>query len=41
MVNAPMFGRTIDVELGAFDIKTLLIPDDAAAPVKEVLFTEW
>ncbi|MBQ4089054.1 MAG: alpha-mannosidase [Clostridia bacterium] len=41
VVNAPMFGRTIDVELGAFDIKTLLIPDDAAAPVKEVLFTEW
>jgi len=41
VIEAPMFGRTIEVELGPVDIKTLLIPDDAAAPVKEVLFTEW
>ena len=40
-IDAPMFGRSFNVELGAHDIKTLLIPDDAAAPVKEVLFTEW
>ena len=41
VIEAPMFGRTIEAELTACDIKTLLIPDDAAAPVKEVLFTEW
>ena len=41
VIDAPMFGRKFEVEMGAVDIKTLLIPDDAAAPVKEVLFTEW
>ena len=41
VIDAPMFGRSIETELGAVDIKTLYIPDDANAPVREVLFTEW
>ena len=40
-IDAPMFGRSIEVELGPVDIRTLFIPDDADAPVREVLFTEW
>lgn len=41
VIDAPMFGRSIEVELGPVDIRTLFIPDDADAPVREVLFTEW
>ncbi len=41
VIEAPMFGRTIEVELSPIDIKTVFIPDDAAAPVKEVMITEW
>ena len=41
VIEAPMFGRTIETELTPIDIKTLFIPDDPADPVKEVLFTEW
>ena len=41
VVRAPMFGRELKVRLTPMDIKSIFIPDDASAPVSEVLFTEW
>ena len=38
---APMFGRNIELNFGAMEIKTLFVPDEADAPVKEVMITEW
>ncbi len=38
---APMFGRNIELSFGAMEIKTLFVPDEADAPVKEVMITEW
>lgn len=40
-ICAPLFARDLHVHLAPWDIKTLLIPDDASAPAREVLFTEW
>ena len=40
-VHAPMFGRDLKLYLAPMDIQSIFIPDDASAPVREVLFTEW
>ena len=40
-IHAPMLGRDFQVELAPRSLKTLLIPDDAALPPREVLLTEW
>ena len=39
-VEAVFAGRTFSVQLGAFQLKTIYLPDDAALPVREVLLTE-
>ncbi len=41
VVDAPMFGRRIELSFAPMEIKTILVPDDASAPVKEVMITEW
>ena len=41
VINAPMFGRELKLHLTPLDIRSIFIPDDASAPVNEVLFTEW
>ena len=40
-VHAPMFGHDLKLHLAPMDIQSIFIPDDASAPVREVLFTEW
>lgn len=40
-IHAPMLGRDFQVELAPRSLKTLLLPDDAALPPREVLLTEW
>ena len=40
-VNAPMLGRELKLHLAPLEIQSIFIPDDAGAPVREVLFTEW
>jgi len=39
-IAAPLFGRTIPASFTPFELKTLYLPDDASAPVREVLLTE-
>ena len=40
-IHAPMLGRDFQVELAPRSLKTLLLPDDATLPPREVLLTEW
>ena len=40
-VKAPMLGRELKLHLAPLDVRSIFIPDDAGAPVREVLFTEW
>ena len=40
-VKAPMLGRDLKLHLAPLEIQSIFIPDDAGAPVREVLFTEW
>ena len=41
VVDAPVLGRTLPLSFGPLEIKTVLIPDDPAAPIRETLLTEW
>ncbi len=41
IIDAPMFNRYMNLNFSPMEIKTILIPDDQAMPVREVLFTEW
>ncbi len=41
VIDAPMFGRKIELSFTPMEIKTVFVPDDASAPVKEVMITEW
>ena len=36
----PMFGRECTLDFGAFEIKTLFLPDDSALPIVHTLLTE-
>lgn len=40
-VHMPIWDRRIGTSLGPHEIRTLLVPDDPAAPVREVNLIEW
>lgn len=40
-VRLPAWGRTIEASLGAHEIRTLFLPDNPAADVREVNLIEW
>ena len=39
-IDIPLLARKLEVELGAFEIRTLYVPDEAAQRVRAVLLTE-
>ena len=41
VIRATMFGRDIPLHFGPLEIKTVVIPDDAALSIRETLITEW
>jgi alpha-mannosidase len=40
-VHLRAWDRTLDVDLGPSEIKTILVPDDGSEPVREVNLIEW
>jgi alpha-mannosidase len=40
-IELPFWGRAIDASFGASEIKTLLVPKDPGAPVRETNLLEW
>ena len=40
-IELPLVERTIEADFGAHEIKTFLVPRDAAEPVREVNLLEW
>jgi alpha-mannosidase len=40
-IAVPVAGRSIEAEFRAHELKTFLVPRDAAAPVAETNLLEW